>query len=153
MYNNIDITQVLLLDRGGISFAIPISFVDKVIPAQEISPVNSDNPIIKGIINFKGVVMPVVSIDVRFGISEEKLSINDKLVLIEQNGKKMALIVNSVSDITELDPKQTQETDALFPGLLSVNLLEKEHKIIYLYNPEVIFTNKDIIDLNKLSEQ
>lgn len=145
--------QVLILERGGLYFAIPLSFVIRVIPAQEITPVNSNNPIIKGIINFKGDVMPVLSIDVRFGIEERELNINDKFVLIEQVGKKIALIANNVSEVTELDSTNTQKTDALFPGLLSVNLSGKEHKIIYLYNPETIFTSKEIINIQKISGQ
>lgn len=144
--------QVLLLDRGGLTLAIPLSFITKVIPAQKISPVNSNNPVIKGIINFKGTIMPVLSINSRFGIKEKELSINDKFILIEQEGKNLALIASSVSDIIELDPKQSQKTDALFPGLLTVNLPGEEHNIIYLYDPKTIFTSEEIIDIQKLSE-
>lgn len=153
MYNNLDKFQVLLLESGGITFAIPLTFVLRVIPAQEISPVNSNNPVIKGIIDFKGTVMPVVSINARFGIKESELNINDKFVIIEQNGKNIALIANNVSDIIELDSNNTQKTDTLFPGLLSVNIPGQELGIIYLYNPETIFTNSDTIDIQTLSER
>lgn len=152
MSNKTDNIQVLLLERGGLTLAIPLSFVVKVIPAQEISPVNSSTPVIKGIINFKGKVMPVLSINSRFGIEERELRINDKFILIEQEGKAMALIASNVSEVIELDSKQTQKTDALFPGLLSVNLLGKEHNIIYLYNLETIFTSKEIIDIHKIGD-
>ncbi|MFA6770558.1 MAG: chemotaxis protein CheW [Bacteroidales bacterium] len=152
MNNSANQIQVLILERGGLFFAIPLSFVVKVIPAQEISPVNSNNAIIKGIINFKGTVMPVLSIEARFGIEEKELSINDKFVLLEQNGGKTALIASNVSGITELESMNTQKIDALFPGLLSVNIPEKEDKIIYLYNPETIFTSKEIIDIQKIGE-
>jgi len=151
MNNSTNTIQVLLLERGGLYFAIPLSFVVRVIPAQEISPVNSNNPVIKGIINFKGAVMPVLSINARFGIEEKELTINDKFILMKQNGKKIALIANNVSDVTELDSNNTQKTDTLFPGLSSVNIPGKEHGIIYLYNPEIIFTSKDTIDIEKLS--
>ncbi|MDD4657343.1 MAG: chemotaxis protein CheW [Bacteroidales bacterium] len=106
----------------------------------------------KGIINFKGKVMPVLSINSRFGVEESELNINDKFILIEQEGKAMAIIASSVSEVTELDSKQTQKTDTLFPGLLSVNLLGKEHNIIYLYNLETIFTSKEIIDIHKIGD-
>ncbi|MFA5641363.1 MAG: chemotaxis protein CheW [Bacteroidales bacterium] len=115
-------------------------------------PVNSRTQVIKGIINFKGKVMPVLSINSRFGVEESELNINDKFILIEQEGKAMAIIASSVSEVTELDSKQTQKTDTLFPGLLSVNLLGKEHNIIYLYNLETIFTSKEIIDIHKIGD-
>lgn len=152
MIQELERIQVLLLERAGVLFAIPLSFVIRVIPAQEISPVNSNNPIIKGIIIFKGDVMPVLSINSRFGLEEIELSIYDKFVLLEIDGKKIAIIANDVSDITELDSNNTQVTDSLFPGLLSVNIPEEKHKIIYLYNPQVFFTSKDIIDIQSIGE-
>lgn len=152
MENNSDKIQVLLLESSGITFAIPLSLVIRAIPAQEITPANSNNPIIRGIIDFKGYVMPVISIDARFGIQEKDLSVNDKFVIIEQNNNKIALIANNIRDIVEINPKNNQKTDGMFPGLLSVNLLGIEQGIVYLYNPETLFTSSDNIDIQKLSE-
>ncbi|MDD4657032.1 MAG: chemotaxis protein CheW, partial [Bacteroidales bacterium] len=68
MSNKTEKTQVLILERAGLTLAIPLSLVIRVIPSQEILPVNSRTQVIKGIINFKGKVMPVLSINSRFGV-------------------------------------------------------------------------------------
>ena len=88
-------------------FALDVHNLIEAIEIQEITPVPETPDYIKGIINFRGDILPVVDMNIKFNLKKDK-DLSDSVILVLDftlNDKKIKLgaIVDSVSDVLEVD--------------------------------------------------
>ncbi len=148
----VKIKEVLTFSSGEIKFAIPLKYIDKVIAAQEITPVENQSGYIKGIIDLKGEIIPVLSLRSKFSIEEREVSANDKFVIIFFLNSKIALISEDNCDIVSITDESIKDIKTIFNGLSSVKLVNGKSGIMYIYDPETFLSKDDSIEVARLSE-
>lgn len=89
-----------LLD--GRHFALPLENVREIISRPDITPIPMASRHVRGIINLRGDVIPVVDLAVRLGIADRKTDRAEVLVLVLE-GLTAGVMVDSASQVTELD--------------------------------------------------
>ncbi len=144
----IRIREVLLFKNGNVQFAIPLKFIDRVIPAQEITPVVNTSYFIKGVIDLQGEIVPVLSLRCRFGIEEKEITSDEYLVILTFNDNRIALIAESSCTITSITDDEIKDIKTIFNGLSAVKLVNGELGIIYLYDTDTFFSKDDILGLD-----
>jgi purine-binding chemotaxis protein CheW len=65
---------------------------------------------VKGTVNLRGLVFPVVDLRLRFGFSENQYSDRTCIVLIDFAGKNIGFIVDEVKDSIEISPQHIDST-------------------------------------------
>ncbi|SDB01832.1 CheW-like domain-containing protein [Desulfonatronum thiosulfatophilum] len=83
-------------------YALPVSKVIRVLPAAETTPGQNLPPMIRGLINIGGEVIPVVDIRSRPNRTDDEIDPEDRFILTSADGILMALLANSVDDVREL---------------------------------------------------
>jgi len=143
--------QALVFERGGLSFAVPLSNVIKVIAAQYITPVATTNQCLLGVINFKGTFVPVVNINSKFGLEDKPLSIEDNFILTNQDGSTLAIIADSVAGIEELDQSSLLCLEEKLPGITKATLSGGHNGIIIIYDANAIFSHQEIAQFTNIA--
>ncbi len=94
---------------GGESYAIEIEYVREIIGIQKITSIPNIKSFIKGIINLRGIIIPVVEVRLRFGMKE--IDYNDRtcIIVVHVNNTQIGLIVDEVSEVMKI------EEDMVFP--------------------------------------
>ena len=64
----------------------------------------------RGVINLRGSVLPLIDLAIRFGASENRLTHRDVIIVVRVDGLDAGLLVSAVSDILTL------QHDALQPA-------------------------------------
>jgi len=146
----IKIKEVLVFKSSGVQFAIPLKFIDKVIAAQEITPVDNTSFYIKGIIDIHGEIIPVLSLRARFKLTEKDITIDDKLVIIMFNNSRVALVAEESCDIVSFTNEDIKEIKTIFNGLSSVKLVNGKAGIIYIYDPDTFLSKDESIELTSV---
>ncbi|MCX6153377.1 MAG: chemotaxis protein CheW [Candidatus Kapabacteria bacterium] len=95
---------------GSEDYGIEIKYVTEIVGIQRITELPNIKPYIKGVINLRGLIIPVVEVRVRFGI--EHIEYNERTCIIVVNFENMAigLIVDEVNEVCNIASTDISET-------------------------------------------
>jgi purine-binding chemotaxis protein CheW len=82
--------------------AIEIQFVTEIIGIQKITEVPNSKPYIKGVINLRGNITPVVNVRSRFKIDEIDYTERTCIIVVSINNLHIGLIVDEVSEVINI---------------------------------------------------
>ena len=119
--------EVLLFSIDNKIYGIEIEYVTEIIGVQQITVVPRVPSYIKGVINIRGKVIPVMSIRNRFGIEERAFDERTCIIVVNFNGVAVGIIVDRVKEVFNARPKQISNT----PDFKNVN---KNRFIRYIIN-------------------
>ncbi|HOV40841.1 MAG TPA: chemotaxis protein CheW [Oscillospiraceae bacterium] len=133
--------KVLLFDIEDNVYGVEIQYITEIIGIQPITIVPKVPDYIKGVINLRGKVIPVMSVRKRFGKEEIPYDERTCIIVIEYDNIAVGLIVDKVNEVLEVDPEQISAT----PDYKSVNsnryisaIIETQNGIKLLLNCQKI---------------
>ena len=87
---------------GNEYFGLKIQYVNEIIVFQEITEIPESEDYIKGLINLRGKIIPVIDVRVRF--KQEPFEYNDRTCIIVINYKNtvVGLIVEKIAEVVEI---------------------------------------------------
>lgn len=104
--NAADQTQYLTFHIAGEEYAVGILRVKEIITYGTLTTVPQTPPSIRGVINLRGNVVPVVDLAVRFGLPASPVTGRTCIVIVELNlateQTVMGIMADSVSEVVEL---------------------------------------------------
>jgi purine-binding chemotaxis protein CheW len=129
--------KILVFTLDELACALHISNVVKVIRALEISKLPKAPEIIKGIIYFKGQIIPVVDIRKRFGHLRREVEADDRIIIADTGKRKVAFFVDSVSKIKEMESHQLESSaESLSFTEYNKGIPETESEMILIHDLE-----------------
>ena len=88
-------------------FAFDISTVREVLEFDTVTKVPQTPDMMKGVINLRGSVVPVIDMRVKFGMGEIEKTVNTVIIIIEIDlegeSTMMGAMVDSVNEVIDLD--------------------------------------------------
>ncbi|MFM2124759.1 MAG: hypothetical protein RL328_1210 [Acidobacteriota bacterium] len=124
---------------GREEFAVRVLNVREIIGIQDITAVPQTPPCVKGVINLRGKVIPVVDLRLKFGLPEQAHSGRTCIVVIQVDGDNgpmnTGIIVDEVSEVlnltgTEIEPTPDFGDNAAPPYLLGLAKVKDKVKIL-----------------------
>ena len=94
--------KVMSLYIGDEIYGIEIKYVTEIIEMQHITKVPHVPPYIKGIINVRSKVVPIVDIRTRFGKEEIPYTNRTCTIILSYNDISVGIIVDSVADVEDI---------------------------------------------------
>ena len=92
--------EVLSFSIGDVIYAINIKYVKEIIAVEQITVVPKIPSYIKGVINIRGKVVPVISVRKRFGIEEIPYDDRTCIIVLEfEDGEQVGIIVDRVQEV------------------------------------------------------
>lgn len=103
-------TQFIVVRLGEEQYGIDIKFVDNIVRMQHITRVPKVQEYLKGVINLRGEVIPVMSIRVKMELSEDEYGKSTRIIILklEQQGN-IGIIVDEVKEVVTLDNSQIEK--------------------------------------------
>jgi purine-binding chemotaxis protein CheW len=159
--------QIVAMNLGDQVFGIDIAFINTVITPQPITRVPRTPGFVKGVMNLRGRIMPVLDIRERFGIDPESWSApaDTRVVIVEVEGLSVGLVVDNVSEVLRLPESaieapstvlDSQEVDCI-TGIGRIKLhgrkeADEDCFILLLDIQKVLGAGNTEIDLSKLAK-
>ncbi len=94
--------KYLTFTLGNEEYGIEIKNVTEIIGIQNITDLPDMPNYVKGVINLRGKVIPVVDVRLRFGFEERKYDERTCIVVVNINNMAVGLIVDSVSEVIDI---------------------------------------------------
>lgn len=103
--------NVLIFGLGEERHALELRWVREIFTLAALTPVPTAPPILDGVVNFKGAIVPVLSLSVALGAARRAVQPGDALVLIDVDGTRAALAVDRIDAVTALTPRGDELVD------------------------------------------
>lgn len=85
------------------TYGIEISYVTEIVGIQEITQMPEMPVHIKGIINLRGIIVPVMDVRLRFRMEPKDYDDRTCVIVVDFDGTSVGLIVDRVSEVLTLD--------------------------------------------------
>jgi len=91
--------QIVVCELADEHYGLDIARVFEIIRHQPVTPVPRAPSFVKGVINLRGRIIPVVDLRGRFGMAEAEATKESRIVVAESGATRVGLIVDSVSEV------------------------------------------------------
>jgi purine-binding chemotaxis protein CheW len=108
--------RLLVFEVDGRQYGISVSRVERVVRAVDVTPLPRGPSLVHGVIDVHGVVAPVFDVRQRTGAASRAIGVNDQLVIVRSSRRMVALMVDSVHELTEIAPDAMDSPEAIWPG-------------------------------------
>lgn len=154
-------TQYLTFKLGDEIFALDISKVREVLDFTTITKVPRTPEFMRGVINLRGSVVPVVDIKLKFGMPMTEKTVNTCIIITEVavDGETTILgaLADSVQEVIDLDPDHIEPAPKIGTKLKTEFIKgmgkQGEHFIILLDIDKVFSTEElALVNTDKVEE-
>ena len=89
-------------------YGIEIKYVTEIIGIQRITAVPDMPDFLKGVINLRGKVIPVMDVRIRFSLPEREYDDRTCIVVVDIDGRAMGLVVDRMNEVQEIPDSQIE---------------------------------------------
>ena len=105
-----DTTQFIVIRLGDEQYGIDIKYIDNILRMQKITRVPKVAPYLRGVINLRGEVLPVMSIRIKMGLEEDIVTKSSRIIVIKMEQQGMiGIIVDEVKEVVTLETAQIEK--------------------------------------------
>jgi purine-binding chemotaxis protein CheW len=98
--------EFLAFKLGKEEYGIDILKVQEIRGYEAVTRIASAPEFIKGVINLRGIIIPVVDMRIKFRLGEPVYDDFTVVIILNIKGRVVGMVVDSVSDVTTLMPEQ-----------------------------------------------
>lgn len=149
------LTQLISFMVGKEEYGLEILTVKEVIRIREITRIPKAPVFVKGIINLRGDVIPIIDLREKFGLEIQEYTTMTRVIIVEVDGKSIGMVVDSVSQVIRIEKDQVEPPPPLIGGISAEYLRgvgKIGEKLIIMLNIDKILTVDEKIDLKKMEE-
>ncbi len=145
--------QYITFRIGDEEYGIDIMLVQEIIRYSKPTRVFNSNPVIKGVINFRGRVIPIIDMHRKFNLPEQTYDNFTVVIIIEVEQKTMGMIVDRVSDIMSFKNEDLQLVDREFATDIKTEHLKgmgkSAERIVLLLDPKRVLSVEEMNQLER----
>lgn len=105
--------EYLTFSLGSENYAIEILKVQEIRGYDSVTKIVNTPDFIKGVVNLRGKIVPIVELRIKFGLAQEEYNDLTVVIILNLNGRDVGIVVDSVSDVIDLDINQISNVPAL----------------------------------------
>ncbi|MBT2637117.1 chemotaxis protein CheW [Bacillus sp. ISL-39] len=94
--------KVIVFQLNDKEYGVPVSQVKSIEKIMHITRVPHTNPFVKGVMNLRGVVTPLLDLRVRFGMGEQAYTEGTRVIIVSIDDKEVGLIVDGANDVIDI---------------------------------------------------
>ena len=142
--------QYIVIRFGDEVFGIDIKYVDNIVRMQRITRVPNVASHIRGVLNLRGEVIPVISLRVKMGLPADEITKTTRIIIIKlESGDSIGVLVDEVLEVITLDSGQIEKVaynskDSVASFLFGVGKDEERDRLISLLDIGATFGDKEV---------
>ncbi|MBN1699095.1 MAG: chemotaxis protein CheW [Spirochaetales bacterium] len=152
--------QCLTFTLGDEVFAVDIMKIQQILDFTRITKVPKTPDFMRGVINLRGSVVPVVDLRLKFGMEQTEQSIDTCIIVMEISfGKEttvLGALADSVQEVIELEPDQIEEVPKIGTTLNTEfikGMGKKGESFIIILDIDSVFSDSEIDTVKSVKAQ
>ncbi len=145
--------KYLAFHLGQEEFGIPVLAVREIMGLQDITAVPQTPPHVRGVINLRGKVVPVIDLRLKFGLELAEYGQRTSVVVVKVDELMMGVIVDGVSEVLNLAGAEIEDTPDFGTGVATPYLLgmaKTKGKVRMLLDIDQVLSTQELQNLGSL---
>jgi purine-binding chemotaxis protein CheW len=149
--------KYLTFQLGREEFAIRVLKVREIMGIQDITAVPQTPPYVKGVINLRGKVIPVIDLRLKFGLAEIEYTQRTCIIVVQVEldaaAMLMGLVVDAVSEVLNLAAADIENTPDFGSGVVTPYLLgmaKNKGKVKILLDIDQVLSSQELQGLESV---
>jgi purine-binding chemotaxis protein CheW len=154
---DLNLNKFLSFKIDNVVYGFDIQYIADIIEIRDIIPIPDMPHFIKGVINLRGVIIPVM--DIRLRLKKEEIDYDNRTCIINLNLKEMTIgvIVDTVSEVLRIPQEKITQPPKFKDNDINefVNGIGKldDNTVIIILSPEKILYGKELDELKKAKDR
>ena len=136
-------------------YGLEILKVREIMGLMDITTVPQTPAYVKGVLNLRGQVIPVIDLRLKFGMEEGKYDKRTCIVVVDVDGLQMGIVVDTVSEVMDIESKAIEATPSFGSKLNTDYILgmgKVEGGVKILLNIGEVLTSEDIVMMEEMAK-
>ena len=154
-----EVRQYLTFKLGEEVFGLDVGKVREILDFTAITKVPRTPDFMRGVINLRGSVVPVVDMRVKFGMSSTEKTVNTCIIVtevrLEGETTVLGALVDSVQEVFELEPDQIEPAPRIGTRLKTEFILgmgKRDERFIMLLDVDKVFSCDELLLVQEAGE-
>jgi purine-binding chemotaxis protein CheW len=109
--------KVIVFQLKDEEYAVPVQDVKSIERMQHITRIPRTAPFIKGVINLRGIVTPIIDLRSRFEIEEMGYTDSTRIIIVSVGTIEAGLIVDAANDVIDLSADSIEAPPEVVGGV------------------------------------
>ena len=139
--------EVLVFVLGDEEYGVDILKVQEIRGYDKVTPIPSAPDYLKGVVNLRGVIVPVIDMRVKFKLAEVRYDSFTVVVILRIAGRVIGLVVDGVSDVVrfaESEVKAAPQLGSVVDGSFIAGLATQGERMVLLLDIEKLLSSGEL---------
>jgi purine-binding chemotaxis protein CheW len=128
-------------------YGVEVSQVRSIEKMQSITRVPRTPSFVKGVINLRGVVTPIIDLKTRFSLGEEEYTDATRIIIVAVDDMEVGLIVDAANDVIDIATSSIEPPPGVVGGITATYLrgvAKLDDRLLILLNLDKVLSNEEI---------
>ena len=147
--------EVLVFILGAEEFGVDILKVQEIRGFEKVTPIPAAPAYLKGIVNLRGVIVPVIDLRLKFAMAEARYDATTVMIVLRLAGRVIGIVVDAVSDVVRLAPseiKAAPQLGSVVDSTYLAGLATQDERMILLLDIEKFLSSNELNLLARAAE-
>ena len=147
-------SEYLAFRLGEEEYGIDILKVQEIRGYENVTRIANAPAFIKGVINLRGIIVPIVDMRIKFNLGEPSYDQFTVVIILSIANRVMGMVVDSVSDVTTLQPEQIRPAPQMGTALHTdylIGLGTLEERMLILLDIERLMSSAEMGLVEKIA--
>jgi purine-binding chemotaxis protein CheW len=147
--------EVLVFVLGAEEYGVDILKVQEIRGYDKVTPIPSAPDYLKGVMNLRGTIVPVVDLRVKFRLAEVRYDPFTVVVILRIASRVIGLVVDGVSDVIALTANEVKTAPSLgsiVDSSFIAGLATQDDRMVLLLDIEKLLSTGELNLLNHAAE-
>jgi purine-binding chemotaxis protein CheW len=148
--------KTIVFSIGEEEYGIEVDHVKTIERMIPMTRVPKTPPFVKGVVNLRGIVVPVIHLASRFGLPESELTGNSRIVMVSVGDLEVGFIVDTANDVIDVDSDAIEAPPEVVGGIRAKYLrgIAKvgDRRLLVMLNLAEVLNKSEIIQLDQMGD-
>ena len=147
--------EILVFVLGTEEYGVDILKVQEIRGYDKVTPIPSAPDYLKGVVNLRGIIVPIVDMRVKFRLAEVRYDQFTVVVILRIAGRVIGLVVDGVSDVIGLTASEVKEAPHLGSVVDSsfiAGLATQDDRMVLLLDIEKLLSTGELHLLHRVAD-
>ncbi|WP_026689879.1 chemotaxis protein CheW [Alteribacter aurantiacus] len=145
--------KVIVFQLGEEEYGVGVEQVKSIERVQTVTRVPNTASFIKGVINLRGVVTPILDLRMRFNIQEREYNNQTRVIIVTVDDMEVGLIVDAANDVMDINQDNIEPPPEVVGGIEAdyLNGVAKlEKRLLILLNLNKVLSKAELEELKTI---
>ncbi|PDO11255.1 MAG: chemotaxis protein CheW [Candidatus Reconcilbacillus cellulovorans] len=145
--------KVVVFRLGEQEYGVEVDHVKTIERMSPITRVPKTPPFVKGVVNNRGVVLPVIDLRERFGLPAAEYTDGTRIIVVQVGDLEVGMIVDSANDVRDVDSDRIEVPPEVVGGIRAKYLrgiARLDERLLVLLNLHEVLNKSEIIQLEQM---